>query len=226
MAAVASLDDPIETVTLGLDDAPAIDRLFHATVAAVPNPNAVRPDEPAFFQGVLDHGGEIIGLTVGGSLIAYGVLRPEFPDQHDRDGLARLVPADAPLFVTDGSAVHPSYWAHSLQRVLIRERIARAVRQGARAIIAKVSPANLPSTRNLLKEQFRIVARVRKPYGWRYVHQRAAVDFETVTEDPQIWRVAADVDGAQALFEAGYGAVRFRLGAQSRPELGFVKIDR
>ena len=226
MAAVASLDDPIETVTLGLDDIPVIDGLFRATVAAVSNPAAVRPDEPAFFEGVLDHGGEIIGLTVEGSLIAYGVLRPEFDDQHDRDGLAHLVAADAPLFVTDGSAVHPSYWSHSLQRVLIRERIDRAVRQGAQAVIAKVSPANLPSTRNLLKEHFRIVARVRKPYGWRYVHQRAAVDFEEMDETPEVWRVAADVDGAQALFEAGYGAVRFRLGAQSRPELGFVKIDR
>lgn len=225
MAVAASLDDPIETVTLGLEDIPAIDRLFHATVAAVPNPRAVRPDEPAFFHDVLDHGGEIVGLTVGGALIAYGVLRPEFPDQHDRDGLASLVPEDAPLFVTDGSAVHPSYWSHSLQRVLIRERVDRAVRQGARAMIAKVSPANLPSTRNLLKEQFRIVARVRKPYGWRYVHQRAAVDYPQTTDEPDIWRVAADVDAAQALFEAGYGAVRFRLGAQSRPELGFVKID-
>lgn len=225
MAAVASLDAPIETVSLGLDDIPAIDALFRATVAAVSDPAAVRPDEPAFFEGVLEHGGEIIGLTMGGALIAYGVLRPEFEDQHDRDGLARFVSPDAPLFVVDGSAVHPSCWSRSLQRVLIRERIDRAVRQGARTVIAKVSPANLPSTRNLLKEDFRIVARVRKPYGWRYVHQRAAVDYAPTPDVPEIWQMAADVDGAQALFDAGYGAVRFRMGVQPEPELGFVKID-
>lgn len=225
MAAVATLDAPIETVSLGMDDVPAIDALFRATVAAVPNPAAVRPDEPAFFEEVLARGGEIVGLTVEGDLIAYGVLRPEFQDQHDRHDLARLVADDWPLFVTDGSAVHPAYWTHSLQRVLIRERIDRAVGQGARAIVAKVSPANLPSMRNLLKEHFRIVARVRKPYGWRYVHERAAVDFPEVSEMPEIWRATADVDGAQILFEAGYGAVRFRLGEEARPELGFVKID-
>ncbi|MGX1099745.1 GNAT family N-acetyltransferase [Amorphus sp. MBR-141] len=224
MAAAATLDDPIETVTLGVGDIAAIDHLFRATVAAVPDPAAVRPDEPAFFEDVLARGGEIIGLTVAGALIAYGVLRPEFGDQHDRDGLGRLVDLDAPLFVVDGSAVHPSYWSRSLQRVLIRERIDRAVRQGGRAVIAKVSPANLPSTRNLLRENFRIVARVRKPYGWRYVHQRAAVDFAP-TPEAEIWRLAADVDAAQALFDDGYGAVRFRIGPDSLPELGFVKID-
>lgn len=225
MAALATLDEPIETVSLGMGDIDAIDGLFRATVAAVPNPAAVRPDEPAFFEEVLARGGEIVGLTASGALIAYGVLRPEFEDQHDRHGLARLVADDWPLFVTDGSAVHPAYWTHSLQRVLIRERIDRAVAQGARSIIAKVSPANLPSMRNLLKEHFRIVARVRKPYGWRYVHQRGVVDFPEVVEMPEIWEAAADVDAAQALFEAGYGAVRFRLGEEARPELGFVRVD-
>ncbi|WP_018698855.1 GNAT family N-acetyltransferase [Amorphus coralli] len=224
MAALATLDEPIETVALGMGDIEAIDGLFRATVAAVPNPAAVRPDEPAFFEEVLDRGGEIVGLTVHGALVAYGVLRPEFPDQHDRRGLSRLVRDDWPLFVTDGSAVHPAYWTHSLQRVLIRERIDRAVRQGARTIIAKVSPANLPSMRNLLKEHFRIVALVRKPYGWRYVHQRSAVDYPETSVIPEIWRTAADVDAAQILFEAGYGAVRFRLGEEARPELGFVKV--
>lgn len=229
MGVVTGLDEPFETVDLTRADVGDICGLFAAVVAAVARPDAVRPDEPSFFEHVFDVGGEIIGLTVKGRLIAYGVLRPETDGEGDRKGLDRIVPAHSALFVVDGSAVHPDYWTHGLQRTLIRERIDRATGKGAETMIAKVSPNNLPSTRNLLKEHFRIVGCVRKPYGWRYIHHRNAVlgegDLEAA-DPPLAWQTAADVEAVQEMFDAGYCASRFRFGPDALPELGFEPLHR
>ncbi|MEW5422381.1 N-acetyltransferase family protein [Amorphus sp. 3PC139-8] len=224
MVVMTSLDEPVEIVDLARQDVGDICRLFDAVIHAVARPDAVRPDEPSFFEQVFDVGGEILGLTCEGRLIAYGVLRPELASEHDRKALDGVAPADSVLFVVDGSAVHPDYWARALQRVLIRARIERAVNQGAETVIAKVSPNNLPSTRNLLKEGFRIVGRVRKPYGWRYIHHRSALAPPPEADRmPDIWRAAADIDAVTAEFEAGRCATRFRFGEDAVPELGFVE---
>lgn len=222
---MTSLDEPVELVDLGPEHVGEICRLFEAVIHAVARPDAVRPDEPSFFEQVFDVGGEILGLMVEGRLIAYGVLRPELAGEHDRKTLDGIAPASSVLYVVDGSAVHPDYWARALQRVLIRARIERAIAHGAGTVIAKVSPNNLPSTRNLLKENFRIVGRVQKPYGWRYIHHRPAIVAPSETDPPmpQIWRAAADVDAVQAEFDAGRCASRFRFGPDAVPELGFVE---
>ena len=195
----------LDEVRLARSDVDEVYRLYLSALARLPNPAAVRPDEPAFFEEIFDVGGEIVGFRDGPALIAYGVLRPVLDSEHDRKGLGHVVPADAPLMVLDGSAVGPAYWKRGLQRAIIETRIAEAARLGASHVIAKASPANIPSMRNLLKRGFATVALVRKPYGWRYVNHRpvaAALSQPAGCE----WMDAGRIDEAQARFAAGEAA--------------------
>ncbi|XWN34261.1 MAG: GNAT family N-acetyltransferase [Devosia sp.] len=212
----------IQSVPLTLSDVPRIYALYRTALDAVPNPAAVRADEPSFFEEVFAVGGEIMGLQVDGDLVSYGVLRPELESEHDRSGLDDHVPASAGLRVLDGSAVHPQHWKHGLQRVIIEARVERAGALGAQHVIAKASPGNVPSMRNLLRCGFRIVTRVRKPYGWRYVHHRP-VAHPFPRPDGGEWRPASDVVGATALFANDHAAVACRAEAGT-PLLCFAKI--
>lgn len=212
----------VQSVPLAPGDVPRIYTLYRTSLDAVPNPAAVRADEPSFFEEIFAVGGEIIGLQVGDALVAYGVLRPELDSEHDRSGLDEHVPASAGLKVLDGSAVHPEFWKHGLQRVIIEARVERAGDLGAQHVIAKASPGNLPSMRNLLKCGFRIVTRVRKPYGWRYVHHRP-VAHPYPRPDGGEWRPASDVAGATARFADNQAAVACRAEA-GVPLLCFAKI--
>lgn len=222
---VAEVERPtVHATALFLRDIPRIYALYTAALAAVPDPSAVRADAPAFFENIFDVGGEIIGLLAGDALVGYGVLRPELDREHDRVGLDRHVPAGAPMRVLDGSAVHPAYWSHGFQRTVIEMRIARAAELGAGHVIAKASPGNVPSMRNLTRAGFHIVGLVLKPYGWRYVHVRPVAQPEPEPA-PGTWQVAADVDASVARFAAGEVAYRAKRDEGGVPMLLFGRPD-
>ncbi|WMS42981.1 GNAT family N-acetyltransferase [Acuticoccus sp. MNP-M23] len=205
LAAASTLDE----VRLTRGDVDEVYRLYLSALSRLPNPAAVRPDEPAFFDEIFAVGGGIVGFRDGPQLIAYGVLRPVLDSEHDRTGLASVVPAEAPLMVLDGSAVAPAYWRRGLQRAIIDTRIAEAARLGASHVIAKASPGNIPSMRNLLKCGFATVALVRKPYGWRYVNHRPVAAPVRPAADCQ-WMEAGRIDEAQDRFQAGEAAFACR----------------
>ncbi|MEM0908511.1 MAG: GNAT family protein [Pseudomonadota bacterium] len=211
--------------SLDLQDVGLVYQLHKAAVAAVQNPDAVRPDTPPFFEGVFQDGGEIWGLFDGEGLAAYGVLRPELAREHDRQGLQRDVGADEPMRVLDGSATRPSLWGKGLQRHVVDMRVKRAGDLGADHVIAKAAPRNVPSMRNLLRCGFAIVGLVRKPYGWRYVHHRpvrAAVAFEGAGE----WQPATSIKAAEERFLLGEGAVACDAPQQGEAQLKFAPLVR
>ncbi|MEM8664462.1 MAG: GNAT family N-acetyltransferase [Pseudomonadota bacterium] len=197
--------DLISAVRLARADVVRVYALYLSALAAVPNPAAVRPDEPGFFDTVFDDGGEILGLEADGVLIAYGVIRPELAREHDRVGLEGIVAPDARLWVLDGSAVHPAWWRHGFQRTIIKARLARLgelLGAAAGHAIAKASPGNLPSLRNLLKCGFVTVEMIEKPYGWRYVQYRP-VDAPVSQPSGGRWINAGAVEDASARFARG-----------------------
>ncbi|WP_108659365.1 GNAT family N-acetyltransferase [Acuticoccus kandeliae] len=210
-----------DVVNLSPADIPVVYELYRRALAAVPDPAAVRADEPSFFEDMFAVGGEILGLRCDGDLVAYGVLRPELAREHDRVGLDGLVAPDAVMRVLDGSAVRPDFWAHGLQRTIIDARIVRAGEEGASSVIAKAAPRNVPSMRNLTKRGFRIVGRVMKPYGWRYIHHRPVAD-EPVHPEDGTWTVSEDVDGSEARFEDGFYACSAQRDPHGVPLLRFA----
>lgn len=213
-------DTTLEEVSLARTDVDEIYRLYLSALARLPNPAAVRPDEPAFFEDIFNVGGEIVGFRDGPALVAYGVLRPVLDSEHDRKGLGHVVPAEAALMVLDGSAVGPAYWKRGLQRAIIETRIAEAARLGAMHVIAKASPGNIPSMRNLLKSGFATVALVRKPYGWRYVNHRPVAASVRAPADC-VWMDAGRIDEAQARFTAGEAAFACEADGQGGARLEF-----
>ncbi|MCF3935672.1 GNAT family N-acetyltransferase [Acuticoccus sp. M5D2P5] len=216
--------DPLACVAVDLSpaDIPRIYAVYTRALAAVPDPAAVRADAPSFFEEMFAVGGEIIGFLDEGELVAYGVLRPELDSEHDRAGLDGLVAPGAMMRVLDGSAVCPAYWGRGVQRAVIETRISHAQTQGASDVIAKAAPRNVPSMRNLTKGGFRIVGRVMKPYGWRYVHHRPVAPCPAVPEAGE-WARADDVDAAEARFRAGGFAFEARRDEAGEPILRFAK---
>lgn len=189
-------------VALSPADVDVVMALHRETIAALPNPGAVRPDVPEFFEGIFASGGEIMGLYEGAVLVAYGVLRPELAREHDRVALEALVAPAAPLWVLDGSAVKPTHWRRGLQRHIVALRIAQVAARGVGDVIAKASPGNVPSMRNLLKSGFATVGLIEKTYGWRYIHYRPThlAYTEPVAGD---FIAAADIEEAERRFGAG-----------------------
>lgn len=208
-------------VSLAPHDVPRVHAIYLASLAALPDPSAVRRDEPAFFDWIFASGGEILGLSIDGALVAYGCLRPEVALEHDRVGLSGRVPDGATIRVLDGSAVLPAFWKAGLGRQVIVARIDRAGELGTEHVVAKASPGNVPSMRNLTRCGFRVVGRVMKPYGWRYVHHRAVRWAEPEPEGGE-WLPSADVDGAEALFRAGRFAFAARCDEAGRALLKFA----
>lgn len=198
----ASPASDLTKVALSPADIDAVMALHRETIAALPNPGAVRPDVPDFFEGIFACGGEIMGLYEGAVLIAYGVLRPELAREHDRVALEALVAPAAPLWVLDGSAVKPTHWRRGLQRQIVALRIARAAASGVGDVIAKASPGNVPSMRNLLKSGFATVGLIEKTYGWRYIHYRPTHLAYAEPADGD-FIAAADIEEAQRRFDAG-----------------------
>lgn len=222
MTSVAEFDaGRLVEVQLSRADISEIFALYLSALRAVPNPAAVRPDEPSFFDEIFDAGGEIIGFRDDGRLVAYGVIRPELDSEHDRHGLAPRVAPSAKLYVLDGSAVWPALWRHGLQRMIIETRIRRVAALGAVDVIAKASPGNFPSMRNLLNSRFAIITKVMKPYGWRYVHHRR-VAFPAPDAGTGTWIEAGNVEEAERRFSAGEAAFACRAGPDGMPILRFA----
>lgn len=221
----AVLDTDLEPIRLSPADVDAIHGLHRETIAALPNPGAVRPDEPCFFEDIFACGGEITGLFGAEGLVAYGVLRPELASEKDRAGLDGWVAPQGTLWVLDGSAVKPTHWRRGLQRHIVALRIARAAALGAGDVIAKASPGNVPSMRNLLKSGFATVGSIRKSYGWRYIHYRPVSRAMGVAE-AGTWVEAADLGEAQRRFEAGEVAGACALNEAGTPALRFARFTR
>ncbi len=222
---MSATDVMFDTVRLSRGDVDEVYRLYLSALARLKNPAAVRPDEPSFFEQIFDVGGEIVGFRNGPELVAYGVLRRVLESEHDRKGLDRVMPPDAPLMVLDGSAVGPAYWKLGLQRAIIDVRIAEAARLGAEHVIAKASPGNIPSMRNLLKSGFATVALVRKPYGWRYVNHRP-VAARVPVPAARVWIDAGRIDEAQQRFAAGEGAFSCEADEIGSAQLEFGPLAR
>jgi len=210
-------------MVLSRADIGAVYALHRETIAALPNPGAVRPDAPSFFEEIFDSGGEIMGLFAEEEgMVAYGVVRPELARERDRVALDKVVPEDMRLFVLDGTAVKPSHWRRGLQRHIVGLRIERAAaHHGAGAVIAKASPGNVPSMRNLMKCGFAIVGRIEKSYGWRYIHYRpVARGFAEPVGGT--WVEAAAIEEAQRRFDGGEVARECAADAEGVAKLRFV----
>lgn len=211
----------LTAVDLSRADVSEIYELYLSALSAVPNPAAVRADEPSFFDAVFDAGGQVLGFRGPDTrLAAYGVIRPELEEEHDRFGLDRLVPPDTPLWVLDGSAVRPTFWHLGLQRAMIERRLLRLRLGGIAYTIAKASPGNLPSMRNLLKRGFAIVTKIKKPYGWRYVHARRTNAAVISTSEGE-WVASGDLKDADRRFAQGEAAFACHAGEDGHPMLKY-----
>ncbi|MEM8551739.1 MAG: hypothetical protein AAGF45_05115 [Pseudomonadota bacterium] len=211
----------LTAVDLKPGDVDEIYELYLSALSAVPNPAAVRTDEPSFFQEMFDVGGEILGLRGSDErLLAYGVIRPELASEQDRFGLSGLVPEHAGLWVLDGSAVRPNHRQLGLQRAMIERRLLRLRSRGIGFAIAKASPGNLPSKRNLLKRGFALVAKIKKSYGWRYVHARRTAT-PVVADGEGEWIASGDLSAVDLRFGRGEAAFACRVGGDGLPLLKF-----
>ncbi|MEM9222387.1 MAG: GNAT family N-acetyltransferase [Pseudomonadota bacterium] len=220
-AADGAIPPGFTLVDLFETDIDRIQALHEAAMGAVPDPSAVRTDEPSFFAGIFHYGGEIVGLERDGELVAYGVLRPELESELDRVGLDGLVPARERLWVLDGSAARPDLWRGGLQRTLISLRLARLRQTAIDHAIAKASPRNIPSMRNLLKRGFATVGMVKKSYGWRYVQYRRVATAVSVPETGE-WIEAADVVEVARHLDDGEFATTCRVGGDGIARLQFA----
>lgn len=117
-------------------------------------PAAVKPETPAFMQGLLQGRGRVIGGWHAGALVAYGVLQHDLAAHDDPAALLGLAPAH-PLRKLAGAAVDHAWRGHRLQRHLIQRRMACA--DGV-ALFATAAPCNPPSWHNLLACGFSVRA--------------------------------------------------------------------
>lgn len=218
------MDDILDVTITPLHevDISEVQAVYDASISALTDPGAVRPDAPDFFEWVFSVGGEMLGLRLDNRLVAYGVLRMPKATKNDWDGMERAVPAEAKFAVLDGSAVHPEFWSRGLHRRAIDERTQMAAGWGVDYVVALAGPRNIPSMRNLTRSGFAIAGLARKPYGWRYVHARS-VKTPEVSEGPFHWERAEDVDASQARFSRGEVASL----AKGDPELGsMIRFQR
>lgn len=190
---------------LGPADAGPVYALHLAAIADIADRTTVKPEEPAFFEGLLAGRGTILGVREAGRLIAYGVLQHDLAAGDDPRDLLGLA-ADARVAKLAGVGVAPDRRGHGLQRRLTRARVALAAEQGFGHLFATAAPANPVSWGNLMSEGFAIGALVVKYGGLRrfLLHRRPEP-----RPPARQWIAADDLAGVAAALSDGLAGVAF-----------------
>lgn len=150
---------------LTADDVPALMLLRNDVLASLPDPDMYvrESNEAAFVLAHIGAGngaskGETIGVFDGCRLAAYGMLG--LPSEHDPSNLGRYLGYEGPQL---GRVAHLAscmvaqpYRGSHLQCSLLAARMCLAHARGREVCIAMVSPKNLASRTNLMREGLHI----------------------------------------------------------------------
>lgn len=225
---VAEVEAPtgsgLEWGELAPADLPTVVALHHAALADLPRQGIVNPEKPEYFESVLAGDGHILGVRSSGRLVAYGILQCRIAAD---DGAWQELglPVGGPLAKASGCAVASAQRGHGLHRELTRRRILMAEAKGITDLYATSAPANYPSWRNLLANDFEIVAVKLKYQGLlRYILHRSGSRRGAVSSRspaPVRWLAVDDVAEQQALLETGCRGAHWRRGVRGRIEVGF-----
>ncbi len=208
---------------LGPRDAAAIYALHLESIAGIADRSTVKPEKPAFFEGLLAGRGIILGARHEGGLIAYGVLQHDLAADDDPRRLLGLAVGE-PLAKLAGVSVRPGERGQGWQRSVTRARIALAGERGFGHLFATSAPGNPVSWGNLMDEGFAIAGLVEKYGGLkRFVLHRAPGRRPA----PQRWLPASALSEISTLLGEGLVGVAFRQKAGGTPEreIGFAPPD-
>ncbi len=204
----------------------ALYRLHQLVVSGLEHPHIFRPDSRAFMEQHIGRRGRTVGVFVEEQLIAYAAI--SFPDG-DPDNLAHDLPLPAEEFSHvadyDGSAVHPDYRGHHLQRRMTEMRHRYALAYDRYHILGTVSPINPRSLANFIAMGC-LVRNIKQKYGGmtrliihRDLRERRALAFESgsIRSVP-----LTDIDQMAALLARAYVGTQVIFdGVQ--PRLGMVR---
>ncbi len=204
---------------LDMSDFEAVMSFRDVVLSGLENPDYYRreSDEGEFVCRHLDHRGCTIGLFERNELVAIGCMSLAEYGNTELLRYATQLPPSRAVWLS-ATFVHPKHRGKGLQSLLIKSRIAEALRRGRRGLTATVSPDNHYSWSNLLRHGLRVRA-VMKAYGThdRFVMFGTAADpgFDlqsSVILDPR------NIQAQQLLLQFGY------LGAESlqRPDGGIA----
>lgn len=208
-----------ETLTwreLGAADVDAVEALHHRAMGPVVRPEIVKPEKRAYFEGILDGRGRIIGAFAP-HLVAYGILQHRHaPTDTWEEALG--VAKDCPTGRLSGASVAPEFRGRRLQRATITARVAMAPR--GMLLFSTAAPANMPSWTNLLAEGFPIHALV--PCYGGYLRYLMVRDRALYLQDQAVGVDPMDLETQRDLFARGWrGFARTRLPS-GRPGILFA----
>jgi ribosomal protein S18 acetylase RimI-like enzyme len=214
----------LEWVELGAADLPAVVALHHEALADLPRPGIVNPEKDEYFESVLAGDGHILGVRRAGRLVAYGILQSRIASDDaawQELGLA----VGAPLAKASGCAVAPALRARGLHRELTRRRILMAQAAGLTELYATSAPANHPSWRNLVANDFEIVAiKLKYQSLLRYIlHRHGDRTRVMPAESSMRWLGPDEVAAQRALLETGWCGAGWRRAAEGAIEVGFCR---
>lgn len=175
-------------------DHAAIFDLHTAAVAAVGQPDLVRPETDGFFADLLGGGGLILGMEDKAGLLAYGVLQWDLPPSEDLRRPLGL-PATAPFAKLAGASVRPGCWGYGLHEAVIAARVEAARVRGLSYLYATAAPGNARSWTNLITQGFALCAMIEQYGGHlRFIlHRHVVRPFgSSVTLEPRGWCLATD----------------------------------
>lgn len=201
---------------LAASDLQAIVVLHNRVLAALPDPDLVRPESAKFFAGILGGDGRMTGVFAGSELIAYGVFQWRLEPGDDPRATLGLSPA-TPIGKLAGVVVAAGHRGVGLQGALIRRRVEQGITLGFRHVYSTSAPANWPSWSNLVQQGFRVVA-LQLRYGGllRFLlYHRVTAAPEPFSATPQPCD-PTDTERLQHLLDSGYRGVGVRRRADGR----------
>jgi ribosomal protein S18 acetylase RimI-like enzyme len=192
-------------------DLPALMEVQEIVRQSLPDPDLFQCEEESYYTRAMAAGGAAFGAFDGDRMAGFGLVI--FPGAHP-DNLCRDLPDAAidPREVAhlDGSAAHPAYRGHGIQRRLSELRMAYAAERGARHFLMTVSPGNPHSLRNHLNHGgFRVQALKRKYSGvWRLILYRGLESEAPAVPGPWECCRLDDLEAQRRLLAAGLVGVR------------------
>lgn len=146
-------------------DFPALEKLHHKVVAALPKAEIFRADTSDFLKAHFSRRGRTVGTFLGDRLVGYAVVSFPLNDHDNLGDLVRLAPEDKKRVAHfDGAAVDPAFRGSELHRFMNNIRGQCAVLAGYHHLMGTVSPSNPYSLHNHLSAGFEVVGFEQK-YG-------------------------------------------------------------